>query len=158
YRDTTGTWNPGPIINRRSNIAVTGVTGWTTVPVALANGDGTWTVTNQDVGEFGAWAASPGAKVVAGDFNGNGLTDLAVTGVMGWTTVPVAFSNGNGTWNVTNQDASQFAAWAASAGAKVVAGDFSGNGRTDLAITGVAGWATVPVAFSNGDGTWTITN
>ncbi len=32
-------------------------------------------------------------------------------------------------------------------------GDFSGNGRTDIALTGVAGWQSIAVAFSNGDGT-----
>ena len=37
-------------------------------------------------------------------------------------------------------------------------GDFSGSGRTDIALVGGQGWTTVPVAFANGGGTWTITN
>jgi hypothetical protein len=40
----------------------------------------------------------------------------------------------------------------------VLTGDFNGDGRTDIALTGVAGWVSVPVAFSNGDGTWRVTN
>ncbi len=38
-------------------------------------------------------------------------------------------------------------------GAKPVAGDFNGDGKTDIALTGGSGWATIPIAFSNGDGT-----
>jgi hypothetical protein len=41
---------------------------------------------------------------------------------------------------------------------KVVTGGFSGSGRTDIALVGGSGWNTVPVAFANGDGTWTIHN
>jgi hypothetical protein len=144
--------------NGRTDIALTGVAGWNTIPVAFANGNGTWTVTNLAAGSFPAWAASAGVQVVTGDFNGNGRTDIALTGVAGWNTVPVAFSGGDGTWTVTNLGAGSFPAWAASAGAKVLTGDFSGNGRTDIALTGVAGWNTIPVAFANGDGTWTVTN
>ena len=51
-----------------------------------------------------------------------------------------------------------FAGWATAAGTKVVTGDFSGSGRTDIALVGGQGWTTVPVAFANGGGTWTITN
>jgi hypothetical protein len=38
--------------------------------VAFSNGDGTWRVTNQNVPDFGAWAAEPNVKVLTGDFNG----------------------------------------------------------------------------------------
>ncbi len=38
-------------------------------------------------------------------------------------------------------------------------GDFTQNGLTDIALVRqTPGWATIPVAFSNGDGNWTITN
>jgi kumamolisin len=101
----------------RTDIALTGVSGWNTIPVAFADGDGTWEVTNYGAGQFPAWAASAGVKVVTGDFSGNGRTDIALTGVSGWNTIPVAFANGDGTWTVTNQNAADFPAWAASAGA-----------------------------------------
>jgi hypothetical protein len=41
---------------------------------------------------------------------------------------------------------------------QVLTGDFSGDGRTDIALTGAAGWATIHVATSNGDGSFTVTN
>jgi hypothetical protein len=41
------------------------VAGWTTIPVAFANGDGTWTVTNQPAGQFAGWAAAAGAAAYA---------------------------------------------------------------------------------------------
>ena len=53
-------------------------------------------------------------KVVAGDFNGNGLTDLAlVRQTPGWGSIPIAFANGDGTWNITNGPVDDFiTAWA----------------------------------------------
>jgi hypothetical protein len=48
-----------------------------------------------------------------GDFNGDGRADIAlVRGMPGWNTIPVAFSNGDGTFTVTNQNAGDFATWA----------------------------------------------
>jgi thermitase len=136
--------------------------GWNTIPVAFSNGDGTWNVTNGAAPQFVAdWASVPGVRVVTGDFNGNGLTDIAlVRQTPGWTTIPVAFANGDGTWNVTNGAAPQFVAdWAHEPGVRLVAGDFNGNGLTDLALVRqTPGWNTIPIAFSNGDGTWNVTN
>jgi hypothetical protein len=94
----------------------------------------------------GAWAAKPNVKVLAGDFNGDGRTDIDLTGVAGWVSVPVAFSNGDGTWRVTNQKHPDFGAWAAEPNVKVLTGDFNGDGRTDIALTGGAGLASVPMA------------
>jgi hypothetical protein len=110
----------------RTDIALTGGAGWKSVPVAFSNGDGTWRVTNQNVPDFGAWAAEPNVKVLTGDFNGDGRTDIALTGDAGWKSVPVAFSNGDGTWRVTNQNAPDFGAWAAEPNVKVLTGDFNG--------------------------------
>ena len=46
---------------------------------------------------------------MAGNFNGNGLTDIAlVRQTPGWDTIPVAFSRGDGTWNITNGPAPNF--------------------------------------------------
>ncbi|WP_083936885.1 M4 family metallopeptidase [Longispora albida] len=142
----------------RADIALSGGAGWSTVPVAFSNGNGTFSVTNSGVANFPSWATVSGAKLVAADFNGDGRADLALTGGAGWSTVPVAFSNGNGTFNVTNSGVANFPSWAATANVKAVAGDFNGDGRSDLALTGGAGWSTVPVAFSNGNGTFSVTN
>ena len=136
--------------------------GWNTIPIAFANGDGTWNVTNGPAPSFIAdWANQPGVRIVAGDFNGNGLTDLAlVRQTPGWNTIPIAFANGDGTWNVTNGSAPNFITdWANQPGVRMLAGDFNGNGLTDLALVRqTPGWNTIPIAFANGDGTWNVTN
>jgi hypothetical protein len=135
--------------------------GWSTIPIASSNGDGTWTITNGAAPQFITdWAHQPGVRVVAGTFGLNGRTDLAlVRQTPGWSTIPVAFANGDGTWTIANRDAPQFTEWAHQPGVRVVAGDFNRNGRTDLALVRqTPGWSTIPVAFSNGDGAWTITN
>ncbi|HKG78398.1 MAG TPA: VCBS repeat-containing protein [Pyrinomonadaceae bacterium] len=142
----------------RTDVALTGPTGWGSLPVAFSNGDGTFNVTNQPIVNFAVWAATTNAQPLVGDFNGDGRTDAALTGPSGWGSLPVAFSNGNGTFNVTNQPIVNFAVWAATANAKPLIGDFNGDGRTDAALTGPSGWGSLPVAFSNGDGTFNVTN
>jgi hypothetical protein len=37
-------------------------------------------------------------------------------------------------------------------------GDFNGDGRGDLALAGATGWASIPVALSNGDGSFKTSN
>jgi hypothetical protein len=142
----------------RTDIALTGPPEWWTIPVAFSNGGGTFKVTNRDAGEFSYWASAPGVARLAGDFNRDGRTDIALTGPGEWSTIPVAFSNGNGTFTVTNYEGvGEFPGWASYCPTKVV-GDFNGDGRADIALTGAEGWSTIPVAFSNGDGTFTVTN
>jgi len=141
----------------RSDVVLTGGTNWSTVPVAAARSDGGFNVTNAFVSNFPAWTASAGAKSLAGDFNGDGRADVAVTGVSGWGSLPVAFSNGDGTFNVTNVGLANFPGWAATSGVKQVTGDFNGDGKTDIALVGGPGWTTVPIAFSNGDGSFNVT-
>jgi hypothetical protein len=54
---------------------------------------------------------APNVKVLVGDFNGDGRTDIALIGGTGWQSIPVAFSNGDGTFTVTNYNAGDFASW-----------------------------------------------
>jgi hypothetical protein len=135
-----------------SDILLTGGAGWNTLPVARSRTDGTFTITNAYVGDFGAWAANPAAVKLTGDFDGNGWTDVALTGVPGWGSVPIAFANGDGTFHVTNDYIGEFATWAASSGVVPIAGDLNADGYTDIALTGHPGWATLPVALSMGPG------
>jgi hypothetical protein len=105
--------------------------GWGSIPVAFSNGDGTWAITNGPAVPFiggDEWASGPGVRVVTGDFNGNGRTDIAlVRQTPGWGSIPVAFSNGDGTWAITNGPAVPFIGgdeWASGPGVRVVTGDF----------------------------------
>ena len=136
--------------------------GWATIPIAFAQGDGTWQITNRPAPDFiPAWAPTPGVRIVTGDFNGNGLTDIAlVRQTPGWATIPIAFAQGDGTWQITNRPAPDFIpAWAPTPGVRIVTGDFNGNGLADIALVRqTPGWATIPIAFAQGDGTWQITN
>ena len=101
--------------------------GWATIPVAFSRGDGTWDITNGAAPNFiPSWAPTPGVRVVTGDFNGNGLTDIAlVRQLPGWATIPVAFSRGDGTWQITNGAAPDFIpSWAPTPGVQPVSGDY----------------------------------
>src|SRR6185295_4926941 len=150
------------------DIALTGVPGWSSVPVAFSNGDGSFRTSNRLIADFAGWAAQPGVKVHVGHFRallgfrGQKIPDrraaIALTGGAGWGSLPVAFSNGDGTFLVKNLFIGDFAGWAAQPGVKVHLGDFNDDGLTDIALTGGSDWNTLPVAFSNGDGSFTVTN
>ena len=142
----------------RADLALTHATVWPAVPVAFSNGDGTVNLTDKPAVRFAQLASVPGVKAVTGDFNHDGRTDIALTGISGWSTLPVAFSNGDGSFRITNTPAQNFATLAQASGAKAISGDFDHDGQTDIALTASTGWSIVPVAFSKGDGTFTITN
>lgn len=140
------------------DFALVGGPGWASIPVAMSNQLGGFTVQNYWVGwEFPSWARQPNVKVLAGDFNRDGWTDIALTGGIGWGSVPIAFNNGNG-FTIHNDGISNFASWAATPGAKPYVGDFNKDGMTDIALVGGVNWNTVPVAFSYGNGTFAVTN
>ena len=142
----------------RADLAVTGVSGWHTIPLAMSNGDGTFTVSNNDVGAFGGWAAGANVQIVSGDFNGDGISDIALASGAGWTTVPMALGNGNGTFTVDNNTVANFPGWASGSGVRVVAGNFNSDNKTDLALVGGPGWTTIPTAFSTGNDQFNVTN
>lgn len=142
----------------KTDIALTGPSTWNTLPIACSNGDGSFSVTNTYIGVFASWSARRDVSRLTGDFNGDGKTDIALIGPKGWGSMPVAFSNGNGSFTVTNHPINNFASFAADANSTKLTGDFNGDGRTDVALTGPSYWNTLPVAFSNGNGTFTVTN
>jgi hypothetical protein len=81
--------------------------------------------------------------VVAGDFTGDGASDLAVATAD--SEVAIVLGNGLGTFQL----AGDYAVGADPSA--IVAGDFNGDGRLDLAVADAAG---VSVLLGNGDGTF----
>jgi hypothetical protein len=73
-----------------------------------------------------SWAPTPGVRVVTGDFNDNGLTDIAlVRQTPGWGSIPIAFARGDGTWDITNGAAPNFIPnWAPTGGVRITTGDY----------------------------------
>jgi hypothetical protein len=124
---------------------VTLIPGDNTVSVLLGYGNGSFrpAVT---------YAIGPNAKSLAvADFNGDGIPDLAVT-IYGTFNQPASYvsvlrGNGDGTFQApVDYDAGprEFA---------VAAGDFNGDGKTDLAVSNYAE-GTVNVLLGRGDGTF----
>ncbi|MEH1017214.1 S8 family serine peptidase [Micromonospora sp. CPCC 206060] len=142
----------------RDDLALAGGADWNWLAVGYSNGDGTFRPTPIGLPSFPALARVTGAQLLSGDFDGNGRDDLALAGGTGWTTIPVAFANTDGTFTVTEQTVPGFPARAATTRARVLSGDVNGDSRDDLVATGGTGWTTIPVAFSNGDGTFTVTD
>jgi hypothetical protein len=156
-----GTTGAQPVVgdfdgDGKDDIALTGPQGWGSVPIAFSQGIGSFVTTNKPLAQFPAWAASTGAKAVPGDFNGDGLADIALTGPSGAASIPIAFSNGDGTFHTTNKSVATFPGLAATSGAKIVPGDFDNDGNSDIAVTGAPGWTSITVAFSNGDGSFRV--
>ncbi len=109
------------------------------VLVLLNHGDGTFF----QGGLINPAGVGPDA-ILAGDFNGDGRTDLAVSNELS-NSVSILLGNGDGTF----QPALQYAV--GSFPGAIVAGDFNGDGRLDLAVSGSDG---VQVLLGNGNGTF----
>lgn len=106
------------------------------VGVFLGNGDGTFKPP-----VFYSGGLDPGS-IVAVDFRGNGLLDLAVGGANG---IGILLGNGDGTFGFVTQ-------YPISNGASfVAAGDFNNDHRPDLVFTS---FGNIGVMFGNGDGTF----
>ena len=84
--------------------------------------------------------------IVAGDFTGDGHTDLAVANELD-DDVSVLLGNGDGTFQ------NQVTYPVGTDPIALVAGDFNGDGRTDLAVADY-GSKGVSILLGNGDGTF----
>jgi hypothetical protein len=112
------------------------------VHVFLGNGDGTFRAARTYTAGVGPVSAG------VGDFNGDGIADLAVVngglpGTMAGNTVSILLGNGDGTF----QPALDYPAgiWPRS----VAVGDFNRDGNQDLAVTGQSG---VTILLGDGKG------
>jgi hypothetical protein len=85
-----------------------------------------------------------GAIGAAGDFNGDGKLDLAVSN---GGPVSILLGNGDGTFQLAGQYA------AGTEPDSIVAGDFTGDGHLDLAVANYED-GTMSVLLGNGDGTF----
>jgi FG-GAP-like repeat/Putative Ig domain len=135
--------------NGNLDLAVGALLGGLPIDIVLGCGDGAF---NQ--GPISANGNVAGSYMPAvGDFNGDGKLDIAATGG-GFThpenVVTILLGNGDGTFSLA-QD-STFATgsnpWA------IVAADFNGDGKLDLAMVNYDG-DSVTILLGNGDGTFT---
>ena len=115
------------------------------VTVLQGNGDGTFTrlsasyTTNGNI-----------FTLLAADFNGDGIPDLATTSAYG-SLLAVLLGNGDGTFNVAPASPSIDGGFFSMA-----AGDFNNDGKVDLAVSSYPDSTnSITILLGNGDGTFT---
>lgn len=113
------------------------------VSILIGNGDGTF----QPKRDFGVEALHP-ASITNGDFNGDGITDLATAN---YQTLPYSVSiligNGDGSFKLPQRYATEYFPW------DLIAQDFNADGRLDLATVNKGG-SSISILIGNGDGTF----
>lgn len=117
-------------------------TGDDTLSILLGMGDGTFETVNL----LGTGSQSSPAKVMAGDFNGDGAADLVLT-EYGDNQVSIFLGKGDGNFDAKlSFDAGTNPRW-------MDLGDFNGDGITDLTINARAD-DKASILLGNGDGTF----
>jgi hypothetical protein len=126
------------------------------VTIFFGKGDGTFT-TGPTVSATGVQSYP---VLLAGDFNGDGKTDLAVLSYNGYSTsyITTLLGNGNGTFGtpLTGTAYNQGATGGDVILGWLIASDFNGDGKLDLAVVGdYVGSGGITILLGNGDGTFT---
>jgi hypothetical protein len=116
---------------------------WNSVAIFLGRGDGTW----QAPREFDLGSAATPWTLDKGDFNGDGLIDLAVANLDA-DDVAILLGRGDGSFEIQAQRLSVPGALI------VLTGDLNGDGRTDLLVAGAPRPVDLAVFLGNGDGTF----
>ncbi|HEY6175442.1 MAG TPA: FG-GAP-like repeat-containing protein [Kofleriaceae bacterium] len=114
-----GTWNAAgaqAIVgdfngDGKTDIALRNKT-WGSTPIFFSNGNGSFSYSNAGDPSGGTWNAS-GAEFYTGDFNGDGITDVALRNI-GWGSTPIFFSRGDGTFRYANNTDPSGGVWNAS--------------------------------------------
>jgi hypothetical protein len=155
--DFNGDGKPDLAIVSQSSPDNTQIPGMLTI--LLGNGDGTFTAAPSP-----ATGDNP-ASVAVGDFNGDGIPDLAVANAVS-DTVTILLGNGDGTFTSAPSPATGVTP------VSVAVGDFNGDGLPDLAVANYCGTdsacastgmvyegdtGTVTILLGNGDGTFRAT-
>ena len=142
--------NPGGIVvadfngDGKLDVATSNFNG-NNVSILLGNGDGTFTAASGSPITVGA---NPYA-LVAGDFNGDGRLDLAVTNSAD-NTITILLGNEGGTFS-----AAPTAPATAPGPTALAVGDFNGDGKLDLAV-GNTSDGMITILLGNGDGTFAV--
>jgi hypothetical protein len=94
--------------------------------VVVYSRPGSWLVERPSGFDYFVAAAGEGHQLLSLDANGDGCADLALVSGTGWSTIPVALSNGDNSFNYVNAGLpgpAEFALWAAQYGALAVSRD-----------------------------------
>ncbi|MDI1476385.1 FG-GAP-like repeat-containing protein [Polyangium sp. y55x31] len=136
--------------------------------VYFSRGDGTFQVVTPPGHIYQTWlTANYGARIIPGDYNGDGKTDFIRQEQNGWANdesnnFNVYLSNGDGTFQFITPPGVVYQTWlSANYGARIIPGDYDGDGKTDFIRQEINGWANdtannFEVYFSNGDGTFEV--
>jgi len=115
--------------------------------ILLGKGDGTF----RALQTFGV-SGTNYLSVTADDFNGDGKADLAIiaTVPLGASAASIMLGNGDGTFQTPQSYASSLSP------DFLIAGDFNGDGKLDLATVASANFGLTVLLVGNGDGTFLV--